>query len=163
MDPEEFRRQLKKWAVVGSFFALALLFYFLQWRRWLVAYVLIVGALSVVAILIQSGRGGGLAASLGGLGGDSLFGARSATPIARATYVMLALFIVICMLIARLPTLQPQPLVGPPPIPRPAPPPVAQPAAPPAATPEQPPLAAPKPPEPSDGGATQTGGARRND
>ncbi len=102
MDPEEVRAQLKKWLIIAAFFALALVFYALKWRGALVAYVMVVGLLAVLAILIQSGRGGGLAASLGGLGGDSLLGARSATPIAKATYVMLGLFLVICILAARL-------------------------------------------------------------
>jgi len=102
MDPEEIRAQLKKWSVIAAFFALAVVFYALEWRGALVAYVIVVGLLAVLAILIQSGRGGGLAASLGGVGGDSLLGARSATPIAKATYVMLGLFLVICILAARL-------------------------------------------------------------
>ena len=102
MDPEEFRAKLKKSAIIGAFFALAALFYALGWRTALVAYVATVGALATLAILVQSGRGGGLAASLGGLGGDSLLGARSATPIAKATYVMLGLFLFICVLVARL-------------------------------------------------------------
>ncbi len=100
MDPEEFRKQLKKWGIIASFFALALLFFALEWRAMLMAYVLVVGVLAIAAVLIQSGRGGGLAASLGGAGGDSMLGARSATPIARATYVMLGLFIFICMLMS---------------------------------------------------------------
>jgi len=90
MDPEEVRAQLKKWLIIAAFFALALVFYALKWRGALVAYVMVVGLLAVLAILIQSGRGGGLAASLGGLGGDSLLGARSAT------------LLVICILAARL-------------------------------------------------------------
>jgi preprotein translocase subunit SecG len=102
MDPEEVRKQLKKWAVIAAFFAVALVFYALKWRAVLILYVLAVCVVSVLAILLQSGRGGGLSASLGGVGGDSVFGARSATPIAKATYVMLALTVVICMLIARL-------------------------------------------------------------
>lgn len=102
MEPEDLRKLLKKIAVVAAFFALALVFYALKWRGALVVYVLLVGVLSVLAILIQSGRGGGLAASLGGLGGDSLLGTHSATPIAKATYVMLGLFVFICMLTARL-------------------------------------------------------------
>jgi preprotein translocase subunit SecG len=102
MDPEELRAQLKKAATIGAFFALALVFYALGWRSALVVYVVIVGVLAVLAILLQSGRGGGLSASLGGLGGDSLLGTHSATPIAKATYVMLALFVFICMLTARM-------------------------------------------------------------
>jgi preprotein translocase subunit SecG len=102
MDPEEVRAQLKKWAIIASFFALALLFYVFQWHTLLTAYVVVVGVLAVLAILIQSGRGGGLAASLGGVGADSLLGTHSASPIARATYVMLGLFFFISILSARM-------------------------------------------------------------
>jgi preprotein translocase subunit SecG len=102
MDPEELRRQLKKWLIIGVFFALAALLYALKWRSLLVAYLVVISVLAVLAILLQSGRGGGLATSLGGLGGESLLGARAATPIARATYVMLALFIFSAMLLARM-------------------------------------------------------------
>ena len=102
MQPEELRKQLKKGAFVGVFFAAALLFYVLGWTGALVAYALAVSVLAVLAILLQSGRGGGLATSLGGLGGDSLLGTHSATPIAKATGVMLALILFICILHARL-------------------------------------------------------------
>jgi preprotein translocase subunit SecG len=85
--------------VISAFFVLALVFGLLGWRGVLKAYLVLVGLLSVLAILIQSGRGGGLAASLGGMGGDSLLGARSATPIAKATYVMFGLFIFISLLL----------------------------------------------------------------
>jgi len=93
---------VKKFAVIGAFFGVALLFYFLQWRGALRAYVVLVGFCATLAILIQSGKGGGLSATFGGLGGEGLLGVRSATPIAKATYVMLGLFLVICMLAARL-------------------------------------------------------------
>jgi len=107
MESDDLRRLLKRIAVAGSFFLLALLMYLLGRTNYslarglLVAYALIVTVLTVLAILLQSGRGGGLA-SIGGMGGDTLLGARSATPIAKATYVMGALFLFICMLIARL-------------------------------------------------------------
>ena len=99
---EEILGQVKKFAVIGAFFGVALLFYFLQWRGALRAYVVLVGFCATLAILIQSGKGGGLSATFGGLGGEGLLGVRSATPIAKATYVMLGLFLVICMLAARL-------------------------------------------------------------
>ena len=102
MDPEELRAYVKKLSIIGSFFVLALVFYAMQWRGALVAYVVIVGVLAALAILIQSGKGGGLAASLGGVGADSLLGTHSATPIAKATYVMLGLCIFILVLTARL-------------------------------------------------------------
>ena len=102
MDPEELRANVKKMAIIGSFFALAVLFFALRWRSALVVYVVAVGILATLAILIQSGKGGGLAASLGGVGADSLLGTHSATPIAKATYVMLALCIFILVLVARM-------------------------------------------------------------
>jgi preprotein translocase subunit SecG len=102
MDAEEIRKLVKKWAIIASFFVAAVVFYVLEWSMMLKLYVVIVTLLSVGAILLQSGRGGGLSASFGGAGGDSLLGARSATPIAKATYVMLALFIFISALIAQL-------------------------------------------------------------
>lgn len=102
MEPEKLRKLMKKGAAIGSFFALALVFYGLGWRSMLVVYVVFVGVLATLAILLQAGRGGGLAASLGGFGADSLLGAHSATPIAKATYVMLGLFLFICMLAARM-------------------------------------------------------------
>ena len=102
MEPEELRKLLKKAAFIGSFFALALVFYLLDWRTALVAYIIFLGLVAVLAILLQAGRGGGLAASLGGFGADSLLGARSAEPIAKVTYVLLALFIFIAILAARM-------------------------------------------------------------
>jgi len=67
----------------------------------------------VLAILVQSGRGGGLA-GLGGGGGESLLSARAATPIAKATYVLGALLLFICMLLARMERLSEAPPVVPP-------------------------------------------------
>jgi preprotein translocase subunit SecG len=99
MEPEELRKYLKTGAIIGAFFVVPLVCrYALHWGWALVLYAVLVGIASVLAILIQSGRGGGLATTLGGLGGDSLLGTHSATPIAKATYVMLALFLFTCVL-----------------------------------------------------------------
>lgn len=105
MDPEKLRKLLKRVTIAGAFFLLALLFYLLAWRAVLIGYAITVGILMILMILLQSGRGGGLA-SLGGMGGDNLLGARAATPIAKATYVMGALFLFTCMLVSRLGTIQ---------------------------------------------------------
>ncbi|MFO8006218.1 MAG: preprotein translocase subunit SecG [Candidatus Brocadiia bacterium] len=102
MDPEQLRGNVKKGLIIAVFFGLALLFYALRWQTVLVAYLIVVALVSMLAVLIQSGRGGGLASSLGGLGGDSLLGVRSASPVAKATYVLLALFMFIAMLNANL-------------------------------------------------------------
>lgn len=101
MDPDQFQKLMKRVAIGGSFFVLALVFYLLGWRRLLIGYAMFVTVVMVLAILLQSGKGGGLA-SLGGMGGENLLGARAATPIAKATYVMGALFLFICMLVSRL-------------------------------------------------------------
>ena len=105
MEPEDAKKLVKRVAVAGSFFLLGLIFYWLRWPRALTVYAILCSILLVLAVLIQSGRGGGLAA-MGGLDTDALLGTRSATPIAKATYVMGALFIFLCMLVARLGVVQ---------------------------------------------------------
>lgn len=108
MDPDDLKKLLKRVAIAGAFFGLAVLFRWLGregsgfWRAMLVAYAIVVSVILVLVILVQSGRGGGLA-SIGGLGGEGLLGSRAATPIAKATYVIGALLLFICMLISSLP------------------------------------------------------------
>ncbi len=104
MDPEEIRKLLKKIGVIAAFFVVAVVFFALGWTALLVGYAVAVSIAAVLAILLQSGKGGGLSTSLGGLGGDSLLGSHSATPIAKATYVMLGLLLFICVLIQRMET-----------------------------------------------------------
>lgn len=101
MAPEDVRKMGKKWFITSLFFMAAAAMGALGWTGLLRVYIYVVATLAVGAILLQSGRGGGLAASFGGVGGDSLLGARSATPIAKATYVMLALVLFSCLLIGR--------------------------------------------------------------
>ncbi len=108
MDPEQIRKLIRKVGIISSFFVIALVLYFLGadggaavWRSLLLIYALLVTAVMVLAVLVQSGRGGGLA-GMGGAGGESLLGARAATPIAKATYVLGALLLFICILLARM-------------------------------------------------------------
>ena len=101
MRPSEVRKLLKRVAIAGSFFALAGLLYLLGMGGALLVYALVAALVLVLMVLIQSGRGGGLAA-LGGMDSEAVLGTHSATPIAKATYVVGALFIFICMLSARL-------------------------------------------------------------
>ena len=57
--------------------------------------------LLVIAVLLQSGRGGGLAGALGGIGGaDSALGVRAASQIEKATGVLAAIFMVIAVIMA---------------------------------------------------------------
>jgi len=101
MDADQAKKLVKKGLMMASFFVLALVLFLTGQRFMLVVYVCVVGVLMVCAILLQAGRGGGLA-SLGGLSGDNLLGARSATPIAKVTYVMAALFLFACVLTAKM-------------------------------------------------------------
>lgn len=103
MQENEFKKYVKKWGTIGAFFLVALLFYLLSWRGALLFYGLLSAGVLVLMILLQSGRGGGLA-SLGGMDGQSFLGTHSATPISKATYVVGVLFVVICLLVARLGT-----------------------------------------------------------
>jgi protein translocase SecG subunit len=115
MDPDQVKKLIKRVLVVGVFFLIALGIFFLPdivglpasvARALLIAYVVITAVLLVCAILLQSGKGGGLA-SIGGMSGDALLGTRSATPIAKATYVLGGLFLFLCLLLAKMPPPEP--------------------------------------------------------
>ena len=57
--------------------------------------------LLVIAVLLQSGRGGGLAGALGGIGGaDSALGVRAASQIEKATAIMAVIFLVVALALA---------------------------------------------------------------
>src|SRR6478735_3745670 len=52
----------------------------------------------VLLVLVQRGRGGGLAGALGGMGGSSAFGAKAGDVFTRITIVVVAIWIVACIL-----------------------------------------------------------------
>ena len=52
----------------------------------------------ILLVLVQRGRGGGLAGALGGMGGSSAFGAKAGDIFTRITIVVVAIWIVICIL-----------------------------------------------------------------
>jgi len=55
----------------------------------------------VIVVLLQSGRGGGLAGALGGIGGaDSALGVRAASQIEKATGVMAVIFFATALALA---------------------------------------------------------------
>jgi len=67
----------------------------------LIALQLIISALMVVAILMQSSKGGGLAGIAGGALATSVFGGRAtATFLSKATTVLAALFMLNCLSMA---------------------------------------------------------------
>ena len=53
----------------------------------------------IILVLIQRGRGGGLAGALGGMGGQSAFGAKAGDTFTRITIGVAATWIFICVLI----------------------------------------------------------------
>jgi preprotein translocase subunit SecG len=55
----------------------------------------------IVLILIQRGKGGGLAGAFGGMGGQSAFGTKAGDLFTRITIGVAALWIVLCMVMVK--------------------------------------------------------------
>jgi preprotein translocase subunit SecG len=51
----------------------------------------------ILLILVQRGRGGGLTGALGGMGGQSAFGAKAGDTFTRVTMVAAAVWILLCL------------------------------------------------------------------
>lgn len=62
----------------------------------------IVALFLIVLVLIQRGRGGGLAGALGGLGGQSAFGTKAGDVFTRVTIVVAGFWIALCALAVKL-------------------------------------------------------------
>jgi preprotein translocase subunit SecG len=63
-----------------------------------IQFLLIVIALfMIMLVLVQRGRGGGLAGALGGMGGQSAFGTKAGDMFTRITIVTAAVWILLCM------------------------------------------------------------------
>jgi preprotein translocase subunit SecG len=59
--------------------------------------IFILGVVLILLVLIQRGRGGGLAGVLGGAGGSSPFGSRAGDTFTRATLIVALAWIVLNM------------------------------------------------------------------
>jgi preprotein translocase subunit SecG len=59
--------------------------------------VLITGFLLIFLVLIQRGKGGGLAGAFGGVGGSSAFGSRAGDMFTRITIILAAVWILLIM------------------------------------------------------------------
>ena len=67
--------------------------------RFLLGFMLVVTSLFLILlVLIQRGRGGGLAGALGGMGGQSAFGTKAGDMFTRITVGVAAFWIVQCIL-----------------------------------------------------------------
>ena len=61
------------------------------------ALVMILGIFLIFLVLIQRGKGGGLAGAFGGAGGSSAFGSRAGDMFTRITIVAAAIWILLIM------------------------------------------------------------------
>lgn len=67
--------------------------------RFGIGFFLVFSALFLIAlVLIQRGRGGGLAGAFGGMGGQSAFGTKAGDVFTRITVVVAACWILLCIL-----------------------------------------------------------------
>jgi preprotein translocase subunit SecG len=60
------------------------------------ALLFVVAIFMILLILIQRGKGGGLAGALGGMGGQSAFGTKAGDVFTRVTVVVAAIWILLC-------------------------------------------------------------------
>ena len=64
----------------------------------LMILLLITALFLIVLVLIQRGKGGGLAGAFGGMGGQSAFGTKAGDLFTRVTIVTAAIWIVLCII-----------------------------------------------------------------
>jgi preprotein translocase subunit SecG len=56
----------------------------------------------ILLVMVQRGKGGGLAGALGGMGGQSAFGTKAGDLFTRVTIIVAAVWIVLCMVCVRI-------------------------------------------------------------
>src|SRR5438046_6291721 len=64
-----------------------------------IALVLIVGIFLILLVLIQKGRGGGLASAFGGAGGNTAFGSKTGDVLTWATSVVFGVFLLLAVVL----------------------------------------------------------------
>src|SRR3954447_23051365 len=64
-----------------------------------VALFIIVCSFLILLILIQKGRGGGLASAFGGMGGNTAFGSKTGDVLTWATSIVFGIFIVLAIVL----------------------------------------------------------------
>jgi preprotein translocase subunit SecG len=75
-------------------------------RSWLPSVLnivlLLIGLFLILLVLIQKGKGGGLAGAFGGSGGSSAFGSRAGDTFTRVTIYVAAVWILLIMMLIKL-------------------------------------------------------------
>ncbi|MHB1425787.1 MAG: preprotein translocase subunit SecG [Gemmataceae bacterium] len=64
--------------------------------------LLLIGLFLILLVLIQKGKGGGLAGAFGGSGGSSAFGSRAGDTFTRITIYVAAVWILLIMILIRM-------------------------------------------------------------
>jgi preprotein translocase subunit SecG len=64
--------------------------------------LLVIGLFLILLVLIQKGKGGGLAGAFGGSGGSSAFGSRAGDTFTRITIYVAAVWILLIMILIKL-------------------------------------------------------------
>jgi preprotein translocase subunit SecG len=68
---------------------------------WLNVFILLTGLFLILLVLIQRGKGGGLAGAFGGVGGSSPFGSRAGDAFTRLTIYVACIWLFLTMLQVR--------------------------------------------------------------
>ena len=64
--------------------------------------IIIAWSFLILLVLIQRGKGGGLAGAFGGVGGSSAFGSRAGDAFTRFTIIVAAIWILLIMLLVKI-------------------------------------------------------------
>lgn len=64
--------------------------------------LLVTGSFLILVVLIQRGKGGGLAGAFGGAGGSSAFGSRAGDAFTRFTIIVASIWILLIMLLVKI-------------------------------------------------------------
>jgi preprotein translocase subunit SecG len=65
------------------------------------ALIIVIGVFMILLVLIQRGKGGGLAGAFGGVGGSSAFGSRAGDTFTRVTIITAAVWILLIMILSK--------------------------------------------------------------
>jgi preprotein translocase subunit SecG len=71
--------------------------------------IFILSIFLILLVLIQRGKGGGLAGAFGGVGGSSAFGSRAGDTFTRVTVIVAAVWVLLIMIMVKM--IQPAPAV----------------------------------------------------
>ena len=63
--------------------------------------IVVIGIFLILLVLIQRGKGGGLAGAFGGAGGSSAFGSRAGDVFTRVTIIVAAIWILLIMILIK--------------------------------------------------------------